>query len=255
MKRSLWRAQFDISQFGKFDCPTCGDSKLKIVEGTLAENVSDYSSSKNNPHDWEPTWIDEGFVALLKCSKTSCGQVVSVAGSKETTEFHTYDEDGELDWGYSALYRPRNFHPAPIPIEIPDECPDPLRAALKSAFEIMWSDASSSAAKIRFSLEILLDHLAVPRSAPNKKGKIFDLTLNDRIDRLAKDNDNHKDTLHALRVVGNLGAHEGKISREALLDALELYEHALDDVVGKKSIKIKALAKKLIDSGKKPKAT
>ena len=109
MKRSLWRAQFDVGQFGKFDCPKCGESKLKILDGTLAEGVSDHSSPGNNPHDWEPTWIDEGFALLLKCQKSSCGQVVAVSGEKYTTEYHTYDEDGEPDWGYESLYRPHNF--------------------------------------------------------------------------------------------------------------------------------------------------
>lgn len=252
MKRPLWRAEFGLDGFNRLPCPACMEGQLKIVSNSLAEKISEHSTSKNNPHDWEPTYLDEGFALLLECSSAKCGQIVSSSGSKELVEYVSYDEDGVEDWGYHSVYHPRSFYPAPVPIHIPDECPADVRKALHSAFQIMWADEAASAAKIRFSLELLLDHLGVPRTAVSKKGKTIDLNLMTRIDRLAQNNDAYKDTLHALRVVGNLGVHEGKVAREALLDVLEVYEHALDEIVGEKSIKIKALAKKLIDSGKKP---
>jgi hypothetical protein len=51
--------------------------------------------------------------------------------------------------------------------------------------------------------------------------------------------------VHALRIVGNLGTHRDVLDRTELLDAFEVYEHALEELVGKKSAQIAKLAKKL----------
>src|SRR5205823_3240908 len=60
------------------------------------------------------------------------------------------------------------------------------------------------------------------------------------------------DIFTALRHVGNLGTH-AKVSRTALLNAYELYEHALSEIFGKKKKKLAALSKKLIKSRDKMK--
>lgn len=55
----------------------------------------------------------------------------------------------------------------------------------------------------------------------------------------------HKDHLHALRVVGNVGTHKNDLSRDELLQAFEVYEHALGELVGKKTETVAKLAKQL----------
>jgi hypothetical protein len=49
----------------------------------------------------------------------------------------------------------------------------------------------------------------------------------------------------ALKWLGNTGAHEGSISDADLLDAFEIFEHALAEIVDKRSANLAALAKKL----------
>jgi hypothetical protein len=51
-------------------------------------------------------------------------------------------------------------------------------------------------------------------------------------------------TLHALRIVGNLGTHR-TVTRDALLDAFTVYEDALADLIGQRSKKIADLVKKI----------
>jgi hypothetical protein len=56
----------------------------------------------------------------------------------------------------------------------------------------------------------------------------------------------HAETLHALRVIGNLGTHHRAPSHAAVLDAYTIYEHALAELLGQKKKEIAALAKKII---------
>lgn len=67
-----------------------------------------------------------------------------------------------------------------------------------------------------------------------------------RIDQFAAVDLERKETFEALRIVGNLGTHESEVGRTVLLDAFELYEHALDELYGQKKAKIDALRKKII---------
>jgi len=54
--------------------------------------------------------------------------------------------------------------------------------------------------------------------------------------------------LNALRFVGNVGSHEEVLERDVLLDAFEIYEHILEELIGKLPEAIQALAAALIAS-------
>lgn len=132
--------------------------------------------------------------------------------------------------------------------------PEPVKAELELAFQIFWSDTGACATKIRTSVERLMDHFKVARfkrmkdpKNPTKPGKLKRLDLFARIERFIASTGAvvHKDHLHALRVVGNLGTHQNELTRADLLEAFEVYEHALGELVGKKSAQISKLAKKL----------
>jgi len=51
--------------------------------------------------------------------------------------------------------------------------------------------------------------------------------------------------LMALKWLGNSGSHSGEVSRDDLLDAFEILEHALAELLEQKSERIAALAKKM----------
>jgi hypothetical protein len=99
-----------------------------------------------------------------------------------------------------------------------------------------------------------LDHFAIAKvhttkdkKNPTKRGTMRPLDLSARIDRFIKATGQtvHKEHLHALRCIGNLGTYKNVVSREELLDTFQVYEHALDESIGKKSKKIAKLAKTL----------
>lgn len=79
---------------------------------------------------------------------------------------------------------------------------------------------------------------------PSSNGKSA-LKLFDRIQEFGNIHPDYRDTLDALRHVGNLGSHDGDVSREALLDAFEVYQEWLRNFYGKYPDRISDLVKKL----------
>ena len=56
----------------------------------------------------------------------------------------------------------------------------------------------------------------------------------------------------ALKWLGNTGTHKGEVDREDLLDAFEILEHALTELIDRRATKIAALAKKLTQKHRPP---
>jgi hypothetical protein len=146
------------------------------------------------------------------------------------------------------------MYPPPPIISLPKNIPAPVREELEFAFQFYWGDYGACATKIRTSVERLMDHFKVAKfrvakdqRRPNAPGKLKPLDLSARIDKFISATGSvvHKDHLHALRIVGNLGTHNNALNRGELLDAFEIYEHALSELIDKKSAQIGKLAKKL----------
>jgi hypothetical protein len=78
-----------------------------------------------------------------------------------------------------------------------------------------------------------------------KKRRILDLSA--RIDKLPKKigTTDFSETLHALRIIGNLGTHGDRVLQSAMLDAFQLYEMALGKLFEDKSQNAKAIIKRL----------
>jgi hypothetical protein len=139
--------------------------------------------------------------------------------------------------------------PSPHIIPLPNDTPFEVSEKIKAAFGLFWFDTGASANSLRMSVEFLLDHLKVPRTTMSKKnGKITDLDLNGRIQFYEKSNPDHGETFHALRVIGNLGSHGTSLTQEALLDAFEIYEDALSEIIGGRTAYLAAIKKKIIAS-------
>ena len=173
----------------------------------------------------------------MQCSVTSCGEVVVVLGDTQIEQ--VVQEDGS--WGYEQMLRSRAMFPGPPIITLPSELPNDVESEAEAAFKLFWSDLGASASRLRTSVERVLDHFNIPAT---KAGGGF-LTLNDRIKEFKKIDTDRADTFDTLR--GNVGTHLDELKREALLDAYEIYEDALNELFSnKKKAKIAALKKKLI---------
>jgi hypothetical protein len=78
---------------------------------------------------------------------------------------------------------------------------------------------AACANRLRASVETLLNELKIPTQGTSKKAKVFDLNLSQRIDEFKKLDPSQAPTLDALRVVGNVGSHEGTLIQGTILDA------------------------------------
>jgi hypothetical protein len=91
-----------------------------------------------------------------------------------------------------------------------------------------------------------MNHIGVPKRRKDGRGKFHDLTLHARIDLFVQNEPTTGAQLMALKWLGNTGSHEAaQVGRDDLLDALEIMEHALAEIIERRSKRVKALAKKL----------
>jgi hypothetical protein len=83
------------------------------------------------------------------------------------------------------------------------------------------------------------------KPASPKKRRLLDLSA--RIEKLPKKigTTDFSETLHALRIIGNLGTHGDRVVQSAMLDAFQLYEMALARLFEDKSQNAKAIIKRL----------
>ena len=240
--RNLWCEIFARTDLPKWPCPRCQLGRLVTEPGSLKVLEPQYSKAACATPDWEPGWEDERFSLTMKCDEAACGEFVEAIG--DTTVVEDVGNNGE--WSLLSVLRPKAMFPAPPIIVIPESTPTDVQVNVKRAFSLLWSDMDAAANRLRVSVEALLDHFSVPKQRQSKKGKLVALDLNGRIAAFNKASPEQAETLTALRMIGNLGSHGTGVTREALLDAFEVYEDCLRDLVGEHRQRMENLRKKLI---------
>jgi hypothetical protein len=241
--RSIWVEVFERDQFPTFPCPRCERGRVALDKETLKIVEPTFSTRAHDLEGWEPDWTRERFSVHLRCVESECGEVVVVSGDTKNVDKH----DEEFGWTLTSALTPRTMFPPPPIISLPTDLPHNISSKIEAAFGLFWLDFGASGNSLRISVELLMNHLNVPHTAISKKtGKLVDLDLNGRIQFYEKSSPDHGQTFHALRVVGNIGSHDASLSREALLDAFELYEDALAEIVGGRKAYLEALKKKIL---------
>jgi hypothetical protein len=153
------------------------------------------------------------------------------------------DEEGQTEW--QEYFSPLACHPMPDIIEVPAKCPNEVSNELRSAFALFWAHPEACAGRIRVALEGLMTHLGVPKERTAKTGKVIHIDLHDRIDIFSLTDAGTGTQLMALKWLGNAGSHGRTVSRSDLLDAFEIMEHALIEIIEGRAAKVAELAKKL----------
>jgi len=112
---------------------------------------------------------------------------------------------------------------------VPKACPEEIRAELRAAFSLYWSNLGSCLNRQRVAVELLLTHMRVPKRAKKKDGGMFDLTLHARIELLGskKKHASLCESLFAVKWLGNEGSHPGDVKRKTVFDAFDMLEHVL----------------------------
>lgn len=242
MKRGLWTAKISDTHAPEWPCPSCHGGHLLLEPKSLRyEETPESVTSRVENDDWDPEWTDFTFAAWLRCSNQACKAHVAVMGTGGLDP--TIDPDQGMTW--ENYFTPMFARPMPDIFSLPPKCPDEVCEALRRSFAAFWSDSAASANSARVALEHLLGAMGVPEKRRNKAGKYSRLTLHDRIKELQKANPTIGDQLMAVKWLGNTGSHEGRISQSDILDAYEILEHALDELINRRSKRVAQLAKGL----------
>ena len=246
VQRDLWSKTFTEKDPPSWPCPTCGVGSLTAVAGTFQIEETSESKDAHSHEAWEPEWIVERFVGMLRCSRSQCADVIAVAGRTESEEYYrnSLDPEEPYDHGVETRLRPRYLSPSPALFPMPASTPDSVRDEIVAGFGLFWIDYGACANKLRSALEALMDHFKIPRSVRNKKtGKRSRLDLHQRIEKLRARFPDVVDHLLAAKWIGNAGVHSGSVTRSDVFDAMDLIENALEELIAKKSTGLKKIAK------------
>ena len=239
LKRQLWKPPFRM--FPSWPCPTCEIGTVALMDGTLTITETGLSKEAHDHEAWEPTWIDERFTAMLVCNNVNCRESVAVCGRTRHVEDHDFERQ-EQNW--ARLFEPTFFNEAPPVFPIPENCPGQIKQELKRAFSLMWSDIGSSANRLRSAIEALLNERKVQKTTVNSSGTRVRLTLHRRIVLFQSKNADAALPLEAVKWLGNVGSHASldALTIDDLLDAFELFEHAIERVYVRREEHLKKLA-------------
>jgi hypothetical protein len=225
---------------------------MTLVKNSLIVTEPPFSVRAHGTDEWEPDWVTERFSFSMVCGIPKCGERISFSGETRVEQV----EDEDEGWIWESVLYPRAVYPGPPIFVLPNDLPSEIEDQIKLAFQLYWTDLDSCSSRLRTSVERVLDDFKIPRRRKSKKGKLYWMSLQERIrafELKVKDND-LADTFNALRMVGNLGTHEGGVSRDALLDACHIYEDALSNIYSKTKTKLAKIRKKLLQSGGKYKS-
>ncbi len=229
IKRTLWN-RTNRDTFPSWSCPKCHSGVLVQDNNRKIDLEHGWSADAHSHEAWEPDWIEGVFAIPLQCQSSDCREFVIVSGEA----FMDFDFE-ETPRGpqpcYVPAYRPKFFTSAPAIIQVPENVPEEIKAILREAFGLYWSDPSVCLNKLRNCVEAILDDKRVPKSS-SKSGKRTPLKLHHRIERYGSTQRDIADTLMALKWLGNIGSHATKndLSDDDILDAFDIVEHALDEI-------------------------
>jgi hypothetical protein len=241
MRRDLWSKSIGEHFMPEWPCPVCHRGHTQLVAKSLRYEETEESKRLHDHEAWDPDWIVYVFTAWGECSHQGCKQLFAISGTGSVDQYYT--EEGE-DETY-AYFKPSVCHPMPDIITLPAKSPDSVDRELRIAFALFWRHREACAGRIRVALEMLMDYLQIPRRRKTKAGKFTDLVLHSRLQVLSERSPAIGSQLMALKWLGNSGAHDGAVSGEDLLDAFEILEHSLAELIEQRSDRIAQLAKKL----------
>ncbi|HLX60299.1 MAG TPA: DUF4145 domain-containing protein [Planctomycetota bacterium] len=223
---------------------------LVPTEDKLMEAEDIESKAASSHEDWEPTWYTGAFAGFIQCNNPDCRQSVAVLGTVSNDD----RDDDEGGREIFSVYAPKIFIPPLHLFNIVSTWPIEIRNALIAAFQQVFIDPGSAVNHLRTVIEELLTSLGYARYEIKKGAPRKFISLHSRIDRFAKDQPQHKDTLLAAKWIGNAGSHPGSITKDDAFDAFDLIEFALNEILGKQSKSIATLAKK-VNKSRKPLST
>lgn len=210
-----------------FGCPKCGKATYRLVDEGEDIKIRFENRTTLRGHGLGdfPDYDDTSFLfhGWIQCADGWCRHNGTIFGKADTELY--FDQKREQDDVHMIL-KVEGFSDPPALIAIHLSVLEPIRAEVRKAEHLIWSDPSSAAGRLRTALERLMDHAGIAKTTI-QRGKRRPLDLNTRIQRFLPNDQSFQDLAHALRWLGNAGTH-GNVGLEDALVAFDLVEYALD---------------------------
>lgn len=248
VNRDHWKGPFIA--FPPWICPSCKAGSLFLDKKTLHCESTHASRAAQGTDEWEPDWIEERFVGLLRCQNQGCRDIVAIGGRTRFEENHDYDEGPQ----FIQAFEPQFIYPPPHVFQISKKCPSSVADEIRSAFGLLWSDTKSCANRLRSAAEILLTDRKVPTRRLNKNKKYVRIDLHARIEMFKKKDSNSAEYLLAIKWLGNIGSHTSLDNLEVddLLNGFDLFEHVIQHIYEKHEQNLNKIAKSITARKGKP---
>ncbi|MGP5549553.1 DUF4145 domain-containing protein [Psychrobacter namhaensis] len=244
--KELLTSYFTTNQSTYWPCSTCSNGYLLINEDTFFSKETSVSQKGHPIYETEPESVRFVYSCIFRCSNKNCNEQFASSGHG-CLEWDTEEDNNGIPQPiYSPCFEPYYFYPALKIIDIPKNVPDDIINQLNKSFELFFSSPSAAINHARSALELILSRLKVPKTTINKKNEIVNISLHDRIVKLAKQNSELKELLLAIKWIGNEGSHpEKRLTKNDVIDLYEILEHVLSELFENKSKSILAKAKKI----------
>jgi len=234
-------------------CPTCRKGMLRADRDSFKREEPHYLRIQNmdEPFDYE----SGRFKGFLRCDNQLCREIVVVAGNYYAEYHDEIDRDTDEPITHEMLsYKPLMMSPAPEIIQYPKKLNKDSKDHLLRSFALFWIDHAACANRLRIVTEYLLDQVGIPRDGPKGRSANARLDLFDRIELLKVAKPGHEVAFNALRVVGNVGSHDGVVDFEDLLTCYEAIEDAMSELIEERKAKLAQRLQDINARKGKPKA-
>jgi hypothetical protein len=251
--REQWAEK--LENFGWL-CGRCQKGHLLLDRKLLHDMGTAATQAESSEDYWEPEMGEYRFAALAICN--ACGDPVAVGGYSKLDRYQIDWDDYVEDYTYFV----KSVSPAPLPFPLHENIPEPVANHLRAAAGLLWADHDAAGNKIRQAVEVMLDDRKIkkftikPAVAPHSKGSRKAINLHIRIEDYQNKNPDAAKHLMAIKWIGNAGSHSGDegLTRDQILDALEIMEIVLNEVYVGHRAKIAKKVAKIVASRKPLKA-
>ncbi len=236
MDNWIWSRSIIEGRCPPWPCPKCWRGTLSLRNGSL--NCIEHADSRRwrREDGWEPDFVSYIFTAWAECGNSDCSHEFAISGIGEDRPPVQEDEEP----GYKTALYIRGISPPLEMFKISNACPQPMADAIRSAFQIFWIDGAACAGRLRVALESLMDSNQIP--ILRKEGGKAPMPLDNRLKIFADKEPAMKDHLMALKWLGNTGSHSHGVPEHELLQAFEVLEHVIEELIDKKSARIAKIA-------------
>lgn len=233
MDRQLFSiTKFPKNQLPHYRCPRC-QSSLELRE-VSEEDSAETRISQSNP-DFDHDWVRTNFRADLWCTSSRCGERVLCIGTGIVQNVYGETSEGWVE-EYVDYWIPTLFQPHLMVFDIPPETPDGVRDSILASFRVLFLSSGSALNEIRNALELLMDHLKVPRKDRGRR-----LDLHKRVEKMPAEHSQYRDQLLAVKWLGNAGTHAQTTNRDDVLDGYEIIQHVLESLFSGKAARLNRL--------------